>query len=157
MLLAPDVAVPADAAGCLIPVICQKRKRPARFYNRQTNLIVQAHSCPADTRSSIVAEQTSPFQRYRSSSARARGDRRDNVGLVLREGVYLTVWGIGIGLALAFLVGQLLSSLLYKVSSTDPVVFVGASVVLALISLLACYLPARRAAMVETMVALRYE
>jgi predicted permease len=83
--------------------------------------------------------------------------RRDNVGLVLREGVYLTVWGLGVGLALAFGIGQVISGLLYKVSATDPVVFVGASVVLALISLLACYVPARRAAMVETMVALRYE
>jgi putative ABC transport system permease protein len=77
--------------------------------------------------------------------------------LVLREGVYLTLWGIGVGLALALLVGQLLSSMLYKVSATDPVVFAGASAVLALISFLACYVPARRAAMVETMVALRYE
>ena len=83
--------------------------------------------------------------------------QRDAIELVLREGLYLTSWGIGIGLALALGAGQLLSSLLYKVSATDPMVFVGTPLVLALFSLLACYLPARRAAMVNTMVALRYE
>jgi putative ABC transport system permease protein len=83
--------------------------------------------------------------------------RRDAIGLVLREGLYLTLWGIGVGLVLALVAGQLLSSMLYKVSSTDPVVFIGTPVVLALFSLLACYVPARRAAVVNTMVALRYE
>jgi predicted permease len=83
--------------------------------------------------------------------------RRDAISLVLREGLYLTLWGLVIGLALAFLAGQALSSLLYEVSSTDPVVFVTAPLVLALFSLLACYVPARRAATVNTMVALRYE
>jgi len=82
---------------------------------------------------------------------------RDAIGLVLREGLYLTSWGLGIGLALALGAGQLLSSMLYKVSATDPVVFVGTTLVLALFSVLACYLPARRAATVNTMVALRYE
>jgi len=83
--------------------------------------------------------------------------RRDAVRLVLREGMTLTVWGLGIGLVLAFGVGQLLSGMLYQVSAVDPAVFLGAPLVLMLVSLLACYVPARRAAMVNTMVALRYE
>ncbi len=78
-------------------------------------------------------------------------------GLVLREGFSLTLWGLGIGLALALATGQLLSGMLYQVSATDPAVFVGAPLVLMLVSLLACYIPARRAAAVNTMVALRYE
>jgi predicted permease len=83
--------------------------------------------------------------------------RRDAVRLVLREGFSLTFWGLGIGLALALMAGQLLSGMLYQVSATDPAVFVGAPLVLALVSVLACYVPARRAATVNTMVALRYE
>jgi predicted permease len=83
--------------------------------------------------------------------------RRDAVRLVLREGFSLTFWGLGIGLALALMAGQLLSGMLYQVSATDPAVFVGAPLVLALVSILACYVPARRAATVNTMVALRYE
>jgi predicted permease len=83
--------------------------------------------------------------------------KRDAVGLVLREGLYLTLWGIGIGLALALAAGQLLGGMLYQVSSTDPSVFIVTPLVLTVVSLLACYVPARRAAMVNTMVALRYE
>jgi putative ABC transport system permease protein len=54
-------------------------------------------------------------------------------------------------------VGKVLSSFLYKVSAAEPVVFAGAPALLAVISLLACYLPARRAANVDPMVALRHE
>jgi ABC-type antimicrobial peptide transport system permease subunit len=83
--------------------------------------------------------------------------QRDAVGLVLREGLVLTLWGIGIGLALALAAGQLLGGMLYQVSSTDLTVFIVTPLVLTVVSLLACYVPARRAAMVNTMVALRYE
>jgi len=77
--------------------------------------------------------------------------------LVLREGLALTALGVGIGLALALALGRLLANLLYEVSGTDPVVFVAAPLVLAAASLLACYVPARRAARVQPMVALRSE
>ena len=83
--------------------------------------------------------------------------RRDASGLVLRDGLSVTLWGVGLGLLLAFLAGQALAGMLYKVSSTDPVVFIGAPLILTLVSLLACYVPARRAATVSTMTALRYE
>jgi putative ABC transport system permease protein len=83
--------------------------------------------------------------------------RRDAVRLVLREGFSLTLSGLGIGLVLALMTGQLLSSMLYRVSATDPAVFVVTPLVLMVVSLLACYVPARRAATVNTMVALRHE
>jgi ABC-type antimicrobial peptide transport system permease subunit len=69
----------------------------------------------------------------------------------------VTSIGAGIGLLLSLAVGKVLSSLLYKVSSADPLVFSSAVILLVAISLLACYLPARRAARIDPTVALRYE
>jgi putative ABC transport system permease protein len=77
--------------------------------------------------------------------------------MILREGLIVTCVGAGIGLLLSVIVGKLLSSFLYKVSGADPLVFLAASILLSAISLLACYLPARNAARVEPMVALRCE
>jgi ABC-type antimicrobial peptide transport system permease subunit len=82
---------------------------------------------------------------------------REVLCLVLREGLALTLAGVVLGLLLALAAGKLLGSMLYEVSGTDPLVLSMASVVLALISIAACYLPARRAALVNPTVALRYE
>jgi len=77
--------------------------------------------------------------------------------MILREGLIVTSIGVASGLALSLLAGKALSSLLYKVSGIDPLVFLTATAVLAAVSLLACYIPARRAARVDPMVALHYE
>ena len=77
--------------------------------------------------------------------------------LVLREGLSLTAVGLGFGLLLAAVAGRLLSGLLYGVSPLDPLVFALAPLFLAATAMLACYLPARRAAKVDPMVAFRYE
>ncbi|HUN61183.1 MAG TPA: ABC transporter permease [Candidatus Sulfotelmatobacter sp.] len=76
---------------------------------------------------------------------------------VLRYGLRLIGAGVLIGVASALLCVRLLSSLLYGVRATDALTFCCASFVLAAIALLACYIPARRAAQVDPMVALRYE
>ena len=77
--------------------------------------------------------------------------------LVLRQGMKLTVIGVGIGLTLSLLASRLLGSLLVGVSARDPFVYVAVPLLLAGISLLACYVPARRAARVDPLVALRQD
>jgi len=76
---------------------------------------------------------------------------------VLGEGLKLAITGVVIGLAAAFGLTRLMSSLLYGVSPTDPLTFTAVAALLITVALAACYIPARRAAAVDPMVALRHE
>lgn len=88
----------------------------------------------------------------------ALGARTENVmRLVLRQGVILTALGIAGGVALSFILSRTLSSMLYDVTAHDPVVFVCAPLILALVALAACYFPARRATRVNPTIALRQD
>jgi ABC-type antimicrobial peptide transport system permease subunit len=81
----------------------------------------------------------------------------DVVRLMLRRATAVTVAGVGLGVAFALGLTRLLSAMLYGVRPYDPVAFGAAALLLAGVALLACYLPARRAARVDAVVALRSE
>jgi predicted permease len=83
--------------------------------------------------------------------------RRDILRGVLASGAKLTSIGLILGAAASLALTRLMQSLLYDVSATDPLTFIAVAVLLTLIALLACYIPARRAMKVDPMVALRYE
>jgi putative ABC transport system permease protein len=83
--------------------------------------------------------------------------QREVLSLVVRQGMLLSLVGIGLGIGVALGLTRSLASLLYEVRPTDPVTFLGVALLLIAVSLVATYIPARRAAKVDPMVALRCE
>jgi predicted permease len=82
---------------------------------------------------------------------------RDVLYLVMKEGAKFSFAGIAVGLIGAFLVTRWMSSELYGVSPLDPITYLGVALIMAMVTLLACYVPTRRAMRVDPMIALRYE
>ena len=83
--------------------------------------------------------------------------KRDVLRMILGQGMRVSALGIAIGLAIALGLTRLLRTLLFEVSATDPVTFGLVAMMMSLIALMACYLPARRATRVDPLVALRDE
>jgi len=84
-------------------------------------------------------------------------DQKNILSVVLREGIRLTVIGLVIGVPLAMGLTNLMPNVLYGVGRHDPVTFIVIALILGAVATLACYIPARRAAKVDPMIALRYE
>src|SRR6202042_826346 len=83
--------------------------------------------------------------------------RSDVMRLVLGDGAKMALIGVAAGIAAALRLTRLMADELFGVTAQDPLTFVAVAIVLMLVALLACYLPARRAVRVDPMVALRYE
>lgn len=81
----------------------------------------------------------------------------DILWLVMKEGARFALIGVSLGLAAAFVLSRLLTSELYGISPADPATFLAAALIMTSVTLLACYVPTRRAMQVDPMVALRYE
>jgi predicted permease len=83
--------------------------------------------------------------------------RKEILGMMVKQGLGLVVSGVAFGLAAAWLLTRGMGNLLVGVSPSDPLTFVGSTLLLAIVALLACWVPARRAAALDPLEALRYE
>jgi ABC-type antimicrobial peptide transport system permease subunit len=101
----------------------------------------------------VVGQRTQEIGVRMALGARP-GDVRS---MVLRDGISVTVLGVGLGLVGAAAASRLLETLLFGVSSRDPITFAGVALLLTVVSIFATWLPARRAAAVDPLVALRSE
>jgi ABC-type antimicrobial peptide transport system permease subunit len=120
--------------------------RPALFRTPATLSAIATPPCQ---------HRTTPYSNRHRLALGAQ--RRDVLNLVLTRGVILTCIGLVIGLPISVALAQLLAGVIFGVSAGDFSTFAGITLLLCAVTLLACYIPARRAMSVDPIVALRYE
>jgi putative ABC transport system permease protein len=105
----------------------------------------------------VMAYTTSQRTREIGIRLALGAQRGDVMKLVVGQGMKLALIGVALGLPASFALTRLIKSLLFGIGSADPLAFSAAVLMLAIAALLACYIPARRAAKVDPMVALRHD
>jgi putative ABC transport system permease protein len=101
----------------------------------------------------LVSQRTREIGLRMALGAQPRDVRR----LIVGQGLRVVALGVGIGLIAALALARVMTSLLFGITATDPLTFVGVALLLVIVALLACFVPARRAAQVDPMIALRME
>ncbi len=101
----------------------------------------------------VVSQRTREIGIHMALGAQAR----DVLSMVIKQGMSLVLFGVVLGVAGAYALTRTMQSLLFEVSTTDPVTFTLIPLLLAVVGFVACYIPARRATKVDPLVALRYE
>jgi predicted permease len=151
------------------------RQVPVSEVNRMSTLLSEAESTPASTTSLFVAFAALALvlgmigiygvlaflvsRRTKEIGIRMAlgAQQRDVLWLILREGAKFATLGIGLGLTAAFVATRWLSSQLYGISAFDPITYSSVALIMLVVTMLACYLPARRAIAVDPLIALRLE
>jgi putative ABC transport system permease protein len=152
-----DPALPAQYLSTTEDLLSQSLLRP-----RSNTLLISMFAAMAFLMAMIGLYGViaySVYRRTREIGVRiSLGAQRSTIlKMILGQGLRLTLFGIVAGTVAAFALTHLISSLLFKVSSRDPLIFVLGALTMILVSLLACYIPARRAMRVDPVIALRYE
>jgi hypothetical protein len=143
--IGPNTALFSIVNGVLLnPLPFQQPDRLVSLYTRT----------PEFTRSSISYPNFLDWRRDNHSFSAIAAFR---VRMVFSAAGRMALLGVGIGLVTAFGLTRLMSSILFGVSTHDPLTYLGVAALLMLVALAACYIPARRATRVDPMVALRYE